>query len=124
MKCRILSFAPRLVATKKENAVHLRLLGEEAGILKELSLDASSSSSQALLGFLSSHFSGFSRSKSSNHFDPRSKRLASSSETLLSRYLVLKVYWVFVFLFGTKNTFPLFLVRNKEYADFKILNLC
>ena len=124
MKCRILSFAPRLVATKKENTVHLRLSGEEAGILKELSLDASSSSSQALLGFLSSHFSGFSRSKSSNHFDPRSKRLASSSETLLSRYLVLKVYWVFVFLFGTKNTFPLFLVRNKEYADFKILNLC
>ena len=48
MKCRILSFAPRLVATKKENAVLLRLLGEDAGILKELSLDAS----QALLGLM------------------------------------------------------------------------
>ena len=51
MKCRILSFAPRLVATKKENAVLLRLLEEDAGILKELSLDASSSN-QALLGLI------------------------------------------------------------------------
>ena len=48
MKCRILSFAPRLVATKKENVVLLRLLGKDAGILKELSL-FTSSSSQALL---------------------------------------------------------------------------
>ena len=60
MKCRILSFAPRLVATKKENAVLLRLLEEDAGILKELSLDASSSS-QALLGLIKFTFSGLSR---------------------------------------------------------------
>ena len=57
-------------------------------------------------------------------FSPRSKHLASSSETLFSRHLVLTVYWVFVFLSTTKTTFPLFLVPNREYADFKILNLC
>ena len=48
-----------LLLQKKENAVLLRLLEEDAGILKELSL-FTSSSSQALR-WLSSHFSGLSR---------------------------------------------------------------
>ena len=123
MKCRILSFAPRLVATKKENAVLLRLLGEEAGMLKELSLDVSSCI-QVLQGLMK--FTLFGNFQIEIFKPSRAVTLLVTLECFLhdQRHLVFKVYWVFVFLLGTKTTFPLFLVPNKEYADFKILNLC
>ena len=122
MKCRILSFAPRLVATKKENAVLLRLLKEDAGILKELSLDASSSS-QALLGLIKYTLFG---TFPIEIFKPSRAVTLVTPECFLhnQRHLVLTVHRAFVILLATKTTFPLFVVPNQEYADFKILILC
>ena len=121
MKCRILSFAPRLVAAKKENAVLLRLLGEDAGILKELSLDVSSSI-QVLQGLMKFTLFGNFQIEI---FKPSRTVTLVTLECFLhdERHLVLKVYWVFVFLLGTKTTFPLFL-RICRFQNLEFVLIC